>query len=189
MFKFPVSVLLVSTCLACGGSFSANEGDGSQAGAGGDANAGQSNSAGSSSAGDTGDPGNGGTSSGGTGGSATGGKAGDNGGSTGGTDCAKLKQQYQSQLEKARACDQGSMDQCNPSSTVEPLSCGCAVLVNSKTVYADAARKAQKAYQDAKCAETAVCPAIACAAVKSASCAAPATGGAFVCTAGSPTVN
>ncbi|HET7543873.1 MAG TPA: hypothetical protein VFK05_28575 [Polyangiaceae bacterium] len=185
MFKFHVSLLLVIGCVACGGaSFSSNDG-GSLAGAAGDASAGQASSAGSSNAGDGGAPSEGGTSAGG----GAAGNAGASAGSGGDSDCAKLKQQFQGLLEKARVCDRDATDQCSPSSTVEPLGCGCAVLVNAKGVYTDAARKARQAYLDAKCMESGVCPAIACVAIKSASCAAAATGDSFVCTAGTPVLN
>jgi hypothetical protein len=127
-------------------------------------------------------------SSGGTaGGDAAG--AGASAGSGGEADCARLKQQFQGLLDKARVCDQGSTDQCSPSSTIEPLGCGCAVLVNAKGVYTDAARKARQAYLDAKCVDSGVCPAIACLAPKAASCAAGVTSGSFVCTAGTAVAN
>jgi hypothetical protein len=185
MFKFRSSLLLVMASVACGGTFSANDGGGSYAGAAGNGNAGQSSSAGSSNTGDAGAPSEGGTSAGGT----AGGDAAGSAGSGAEADCARLKQQYQSLLEKARVCDQGSTDQCSPSSTVEPLGCGCAVLVNAKGVYTDAAKKARQAYLDAKCMDSSVCPAIACVAPKAASCAPGVTSGSFVCSAATAVVN
>ena len=132
---------------------------------------------GASSAGDGGS--SAGSGSAGNGGAAVAGSAGSSSG-----ECARLKAQFQAALEKARACDKGSKDQCSPSSTVEPLSCGCAVLVNAKSEFSTAAKKARQAYQDAKCAEGIACAAIACAPIVDASCA-PEIGStsAFVCSA------
>ncbi|HEY0465944.1 MAG TPA: hypothetical protein VGC79_17140, partial [Polyangiaceae bacterium] len=101
-----------------------------------------------------------------------------------GVECAKLKQDYQAAVEKARACDKGSTDQCSPSSTVEPIGCGCSVLVNTKSEYTAIAKKARQAYRDAKCQDNSVCPAVACILITAASCATgTTTGSSFVCTA------
>jgi len=203
MQKLCSSLVLVIACGACGSSFSANNGGGGSVGLGsaGEASGGQASSGGGS-GGDAGELDVGGTSSGGdagaeTGGTETGGagaSAGRGGatvggstgsaGSSAGSDCAKLKAQYQTALEKARVCDKGSMDQCSPSSTIEPLSCGCPVLVNAKSEYTTAAKKARQAYQDAKCTEGVACAQIACAPITEASCAATlTTTTTFVCTA------
>ena len=193
MVKFCSSLVLVIACVACGSPFSANEG-GASAGFGG-----QSSAAGSPDMGDAGDTSSGGSDSGGNAGSSnTGGaSAGDGGAATGGSggstpidQCTKLKQQYQTALEKARACELGSMDECSPSSTVEPLGCGCAVLVNAKSESTTLAKKARQAYRDAKCSEDAVCPLIACAQPASASCApGKLSADTFVCTAGTAVAN
>ena len=195
MVKFRSCLVLVIACVACGSRFSANEGGGS-AGFGG-----QPSAAGSPDIGDAGDASSGGSDSGATGGSSnTGGvgaSAGDGGAATGGMggsipidQCTKLKQQYQTALEKARACELGSMDECSPSSTVEPLGCGCAVLVNAKSESTTIAKKARQAYRDAKCSEDTVCPLIACAQPASASCApGKLSADTFVCTAGTAVAN
>lgn len=192
MLKLCSSLVLLIACAACGSSFTVTDGGGS-AGSGnaGEANGGQSSSAGTSSGGDAGETDVGGTSSGGDGGSTAAGAGGTSSGGSGasagagsGVDCAKLKQDYQAALEKARACDKGSTDQCSPSSTIEPLSCGCAVLVNAKSEYTAIAKKARQAFRDAKCAEGVACSAIACAPISEASCAAGlGTASSFVCTA------
>jgi hypothetical protein len=196
MLKLCSCLVLVFACVACGSSFTAHEG--------GPANGGQSSAAGGSDTGNGGDP----SSSGGTssdGGSSPGGNSNTGGvnatgggpskGGSGGTatedPCVRLKQQYETALEKARVCDLGSSDQCSPSSTVEPLGCGCPVLVNARSGSTTAAKKARQAYLDAKCGEGTVCPTFAaCAQPVSASCA-PATMAAttFVCTAGAAIAN
>jgi hypothetical protein len=199
MLKLGSSLVLVIACVACGSSFSANDGGAGSVGLGnaGEASGGQDSSAGSGSGGDASEMGGGGTSSGGDDGSeagragasagrggATVGGSGGSAGSSAGTDCARLKAQYQSAVEKARVCDKGSLDQCSASSTVEPLSCGCPVLVNAKSEYTTTAKKARQAFQDAKCAEGVACAAIACAPITEASCAATlSTSTNFVCTA------
>jgi hydrogenase maturation factor len=103
-----------------------------------------------------------------------------------------LKQQYQALLEKARVCDKGSTDECSPSSTLEPLGCGCPVLVNAKSEYVASAKKARQAYQDAKCVDAIACTSVACVPTASASCAqasASGSGSGFVCTAGTVVAN
>jgi len=192
MFKAYSSFVLVIACAACGSSFSSGDGGSAGSSQAGESNGGQPSSAGSG--GDAGELATGGTSSAGDGGSIAGsdsagnggaavaGSAGSAGSSSG--ECARLKAQFQAALEKARACDKGSKDQCSPSSTVEPLACGCAVLVNAKSEFSTAAKKARQAYQDAKCGEGVACAAIACAPIVDASCA-PEVGStsAFVCSA------
>lgn len=193
MVKLRSFFVFVFTCVACGGSFSSHDGVGAGGGSGGDANGGQSSAAGASDTsggGETSSAGsNSGGAAGGSGGGAGSGKGGaataGSSGANGGDQCAKLKEQYQAALEEARVCDLGSMDQCSPSSTVEPLNCGCAVLVNAQSESATVAKKARQAYRDAKCADGTVCPAIACAQPVSASCAPAAIGATFVCAAGS----
>jgi len=200
MFKFhtffaPIAV----ACVACGASFTANEGNGSAAGGGnaGEASGGFTSEAGGSSVGDAGELDAGGSSAAGqrstagAGGSVVGAggtigaagwgsgrggwgnggwRSGAGGGATLG-DCATLQQEYEAAVQKARVCDKGSMDQCSPSSVAQPVSgCGCAVLINAKSEAATAAKKAYQAYQDAKCDHGgAVCNAI-CAPPLSASC-------------------
>jgi len=196
MLKFCSSLLLVIACGACGSRFTANEGGGS-AGVGG-----QSSTAGGADTGEAGDASNnGGSNSGGDAGTSnTGGNsasAGDGGAATGGSggsmtidQCTKLKQQYQSALEKARACDLGSTDECSPSSTVEPLGCGCPVLVNAKSESTTIAKKTRQAYRDAKCTDDTICPAFACAQPTSASCApGKVTADTFVCASGTAIPN
>ena len=193
MFKFCSSLVLVIACVACGSKFSASESGGS-AGSGnaGEANGGESSATGGTGSGDAGDTGIGGSNAGGTsaGGSAgemnqggAGGIAG-SGGTASDDPCARIKQDYQLALEKARLCTEGSTNECSASSTVEPLNCGCATLVNSNSAYTTAAKKARQAYRDAKCSESTVCPAIACAQPAVVSCApTTAKGNTFVCTA------
>jgi hypothetical protein len=102
----------------------------------------------------------------------------------------KLKAQFQTALEKARVCDLTATGQCSPSSAIEPLSCGCAVLVNAKSEYTTVAKKARQAYQDAKCVEGVACAAIACAPIEAASCSPTmAAGSSYVCTAASSIAN
>jgi len=189
MFKAYSCFALLIACAACGSSFSSGDGGSAGSSQAGEANGGQPSSAGSG--GDAGELATGGASSAGDGGSSAGsGSAGNGGAAVAGSagsssgECARLKAQFQAALEKARACDKGSKDQCSPSSTVEPLSCGCAVLVNAKSEFSTAAKKARQAYQDAKCAEGIACAAIACAPIVDASCA-PEIGStsAFVCSA------
>ncbi|HYQ43458.1 MAG TPA: hypothetical protein VER11_15865 [Polyangiaceae bacterium] len=195
MFKSRASFVLVMACAACGSSFTANDGGGSAGfGNGGDESGGQSSGAGSSGSGDAGDSTAAGMTSGGNAGSAgvtagSGGTVAGTGGGAAGDQCTKLKLQYQNALEKARVCDQDLVGECSPSSTVEPLGCGCPVLVNAKSEYADTAKNARQAYLDAKCVEGTVCPAIACSKPIAASCAPAATGSAFVCTAASAVAN
>jgi len=187
MFKAYSCFALLIACAACGSSFSSGDGGSAGSSQAGEANGGQPSSAGSG--GDAGELATGGASSAGDGGSSAGsGSAGNGGAAVAGSagsssgECARLKAQFQAALEKARACDKGSKDQCSPSSTVEPLSCGCAVLVNAKSEFSTAAKKARQAYQDAKCAEGIACA--ACAPIVDASCA-PEIGStsAFVCSA------
>ena len=204
-------------CVACGASFSANEGGVAAGGAGssGETNGGATSFAGSSSIGDAGEPelGSGGaageTSSAGAGGTATGaggatagrggwGNAGwGNGGRWGGSGgwggastlakCDALRQEYEAAVEKARLCDKGSIDQCSPSSVAQRIGgCGCPILINTKSEYSVAAKKAYQAYQDNKCDLSGPVCDVFCAPAVSASCAQQSTGpgSAFVCTAG-----
>lgn len=194
MFKFCSSLVFVIACVACGSKFTANEGGALASGGDvGDANGGQTSSIG----GDAGDVGVGGTSAGGTSAGGTGGgtdsggtgasagmdtaKAGSAGSDTG-SECAKLKQQFSALLEKARACNEAATDECSPSSTLEPLGCGCPVLVNAKSEYTTAAKKARQTYRDAKCVDNAICPAIACVQPTAASCVPGTAADSFVCT-------
>jgi len=190
MVKFCSCLVLLIACVACGSRFSANEAGGSPGGGG------QSSAAGSTDTGEAGDANSGGSNSGGNAGG-DGASAGDGGAATAGSggstpvdQCTKLKQQYQTALEKARVCDLASMDECSPSSTVEPLGCGCPVLVNAQSESTTIAKKARQAYRDAKCSEDGVCAAIACVQPTSASCApGKVSAGTFVCTAGTAVAN
>jgi hypothetical protein len=207
MFKFHpfLGSAVAVVCVACGASFSANEG-GAAAGSGGSAAAGggSPSSAGSSSAGDAGEMAVGGTgaagegSTAGAGGTVTGvagasagrggsGHGGGTGGGGAGTDCATLEQEYRATVEKARVCEKGSTDQCSPSSAAEAVGgCGCPVLINAKSEYAAAAKKAYQAYQNNKCGSSGPVCNIFCAPAATASCAQQTmgTGSAFVCSAG-----
>jgi len=210
MFKLHpyLSSFVVVICVACGSSFTANEGDRAAAFAGssGDANGGTAGSAGDSSIADAGELETGGTgaagesstagaggaaagasgSSAGRGGWGNGGRWGGSGGSTG-ADCATLKQQYEAAVEKARLCDKGSTDQCSPSSVAQRIGgCGCPVLINTRSEYATAAKKAYQAYQDGKCDSSGPVCDILCAPAATASCTqqSTGTGSSFVCSAG-----
>jgi hypothetical protein len=145
MFKwYPYLASTVTLlCVACGASFSANEGGtAAVAGSSGDSNGGSEASAGSSSVGDAGQVE--------TGGSAAGG-------------------------ESSTAGAGGS-----------PIGgCGCPVLINAKSEYAVAAKKAYQADQNNKCdLGGPVCDAF-CAPPTAASCAQQSmgSGNSFVCTA------
>ena len=186
MFKFHPFLALAVACVACGASFSANDNGGSSAGASqaGEASGGLSDSAGGPSAGDAGALDVGGTS--GTGSGGRGGAASGSGGAAG-ADCTKLAQLYQAAVEKARVCDKGSTDQCSASSVAQAVGCGCPALINAKSDYATAVRKAYQAYQDAKCDSGGVICDIYCAPATSASCAQQTmtSGNAYVCMASS----
>jgi hypothetical protein len=194
MVRFCSSLALVIACVGCGSPFSATEGGGS-AGFGGQSSAGGSPGTGEAGDSSSGGSDSGGSDSGGNAGSAN--RGGDGGAATAGSggstsvdQCTKLKQQYQTALEKARACDLASTDECSPSSTVEPLGCGCPVLVNSQSESTTIAKKARQAYRDAKCSDGTVCPLIACAQPASVSCApGKVTADTFVCTAGTAVAN
>lgn len=187
MFKFCSALVLVIACAACGSKFTSNEGSGfAGSGTGGDANGGDSSTTGGSGSGDAGDSSIGGTDTGGPGGSVNVGGSGasaGSGGSAADDPCAKLKEDFQIALEKARACTQGSTNECSPSSTIEPLGCGCPVLVNANSEYTTLAKKARQAYRDAKCMDNTVCPAIACVQPMIANCAPATSKNSFVCAA------
>jgi hypothetical protein len=119
----------------------------------------------------------------GTGGShaGAGGSSAGAGGSAGVANCATLKTEYAAALEKARVCDMGSMNQCDKSSTLPNIGCGCPALVNAKSEATTLAKQKYQAFQDAKCPIGPICN-IACLAYTSATCSAAATGGGFVCT-------
>jgi len=216
---FLASAIAVA-CVACGASFTSHEsGNGAVAGSGnaGEASGGLSSSAGSPSIGDAGEVEAGGTSAAGQGstvggapsmggmptsmggmptgiGGMTTGMGGRNWGNGGrrggGADCTTLEADYNAAVEKARACTNGSLDECSASSVAQPVGgCGCPVLINAKSEAGAEAKRAYQAYQDAKCASTGgpVCN-IYCPAPVTASCAQQQTmggpGGEFVCTAG-----
>jgi hypothetical protein len=214
MFKFNALLAPIAVaCVACGASFTANDGNGAAAGAanGGQATGGLSSSAGSSSVGEAGEAEAGGTSSAGQG--STAGEGGSvvgvggttssggwgsgrggwgNGGwrnGTGGasaTDCLALQEEYEAAVQKARVCDKGSTDQCTASSLAQPIGgCGCPVPINAKSEAGAAAKKAYQAYQSANCQTSGpLCDAF-CAPPVAVSCAQqPMTSGnGFVCTA------
>jgi hypothetical protein len=210
MFKRHPSLIIVALCVACGSSFEASPGGagsgagGAGSGAGGAGQAGQpasggeAASAGSESGGAAGAPdmGGGGTVSGGGGAAAGTGAAGGSetagSGGSAGADCTALKTAYSLALEKARACDVGSTDQCTKSSTLPPAAgCGCAVLVNAKSAATTAAKAKYQEYQDAKCSTGVICNDIACLAYATASCAVQSTttSSAYVCTGSSALAN
>jgi hypothetical protein len=195
-------------CLACGGSdfksgadggaggvaagagMSASGGTSSSAGSGATANGG-ANTAGAANGGAGAGPsaGAGGSSAGSTstGGSSTGGgSAGTSSAGAGGSagaDCTTLKAEYAAAVEKARACDSGSTDECDKSSTMPAIGCGCATLVNAKSDYTTIAKQKYQAIQDAKCGTGLICN-MACLAYTSAACSAEAStaSAAYECT-------
>ena len=199
MLKSYPLLAIVFACVACGSRFAAGEDPGGSGtggtGQAGEASGGSGDSAGTASGGDAGAPDAAGSSSGGSssGGSSAGsggaiaGSAGSATGGSSGVDCTKLKQDYQAAVEKARVCDKGSMNQCSASSTLQPIDCGCPVLVNAKSEYTVVAKKAYQTYQDSKCAAGGVaCANVACLPIAGVSCAQQmlATGNdAFVCSA------
>lgn len=193
MFKFYGFLASAVVCVACGASFTANEGNGTAAGAGnaGEASGGLTSFAGGSSVGDAGEQAVGGSSAAGSGGSIVGaggtttgeagwysgrggwGNGGWRAGAAGGStvsECATLAQNYEAAVEKARLCDKGSTDQCTTSSVAQPVGCGCPVLINAKSEAGTAAKKAYQAYQDAKCQSSGATCDIFCAPPVSASC-------------------
>ena len=202
---------IVTLCSACGSNFVAsgsggaggssanagapdtNGGDTSAAGAPSDAGAPSAGAAGHSTGGapgaggsSTGGSSTGGSSAGaGTGGHATGGAGGSSAGAGGsaGADCTALKAEYTAALEKARVCDKGSTAQCDTSSTLPAIGCGCPVLVNSKSEATTLAKQKYQAFQDAKCNSGPICN-IACLAYTSAACSQQTmgSGNVFVCT-------
>ena len=208
MFKFQ-SVLapaITVALVACGARFTAHESDGAPAdnageasggftsavGGSGIANAGEAETGGSNAAGTTSTAGAGGTvtetggttgvggSSAGRSGWGSGGWWSGYGGAASAAQCASLRQDYETAVEQARACDKGSTDQCSPSSVAELISgCGCPTLINTSS--ADAVKKAYQAYLDAKCERGAVCN-IACQPAPAATCSQSTTSGTFVCT-------
>ncbi|HET7541014.1 MAG TPA: hypothetical protein VFK05_14120 [Polyangiaceae bacterium] len=195
MFKFPAFLALTLSCVACGASFTAHEDTGGagessgglassagafSVGAGGDVSVG-----GSSAAGESSNAGAGGWGRGGWGNWGNGGRG--NWMGTGGAspECATLGEQYVAAVDKARACDKGSTDQCSPSSVAQPVGgCGCPVLINSKSEAGMAAQKAYQAYQDANCDRGGPVCDIFCPPATEASCEQPSgTGNSFVCSA------
>ncbi len=194
-----VASLSLTVCAACGGSsFDSGGSAGASSGGtgasgatgGGTSTAGTSSggaSAGSTAGGGTSTAGTtstGGTSAGGTSSGGTTSTAGaSSGGSSGAADCASLKADYEATVQKARGCDQGSMDECSTSSTMPTLGCGCPTLVNAKSPYTDSAKKKYQAIQDAKCPAGPLCN-IACLPVTSASCSVQMTsaGSDYLCT-------
>jgi hypothetical protein len=121
-----------------------------------------------------------------TGGGGSGGHGGfwsGNGGAAGAS-CATLRQEYQAAVQKARACDKGSTDQCSPNSLAQPVGgCGCPVAINTSSEASVAAKQAYKAYQDNKCEYGDPICDIFCAPPTMASCEPSAPPGTFVCVA------
>ncbi|HEY5375855.1 MAG TPA: hypothetical protein VIK01_19385 [Polyangiaceae bacterium] len=152
---------------------------GQAAGGAATAGAGGSSAGGTSAGGSSAGAGTGGSHA-GAGGSSGGSHAGAGGSAGGGGDCTTLKADYAAALEKARACDMGSVDQCDKSSTLPNLGCGCPTLVNAKSAATTLAKQKYQAFQDAKCPVGPIC-AIACIAYVGAACSAQTTGTAFVC--------
>jgi len=196
MYKFHPFLAFALACVACGSRFTAtDDGDGSgDAGRAGAASGGSSSGdAGRMEVGGTSAAGQGSTAGAGgsIGGSSSAGNSGwgsagwrsGSGGTGSGAECAMLRQEYQAAVEKARACDKGSTDQCSPSSVAEPVGCGCPVLVNAKSEDTAAAKEAYQRLRDSKCDYGANCD-IACAPIMSANCSRPLMGNTFVCTAG-----
>ena len=179
------------------GGFTSSAGSTSSGDAGETENAGRTSSAGASSAAGAGGmtAGTGGTNTGtggmnvghagwGNAGSGSAGRWSGSGGATA-SDCATLRQEYQAAVEKARACDKGSTEQCSPSSSAQPIGgCGCPVLINAKSEAAVAAKKAYQAYQDGKCDLNGPVCDIYCEPPVAASCAQATLSGAFVCSPG-----
>ena len=149
---------------------------GQPAGGAATAGAGGSSAGGASAGGSSAGAGTGGSHAG-----AGGSSAGAGGSAGGGADCATLKADYAAALEKARLCDMGSVNQCDKSSTLPNLGCGCPTLVNAKSAATTLAKQKYQAFQDAKCPVGPIC-AIACIAYVGAACSAQAMGTAFVCT-------
>ena len=161
----------------------ANGGAG-KGGAPGRAGAGGHASAGDAGAGEAGMGTNGGASHAGAGGSSTGGSPSAGAGGAGPDECTKLRQEYGVLLEKARVCSKEATGECSASSTLPPVGCGCAVLVNAKSEYTPLAKKKQQELQDKKCLEMLVCPLAVCAPYQGATCSqAMGAGQSFVCTA------
>jgi hypothetical protein len=209
MFKLHPFLALAVVCVACGPSFSAREGSGGSGSGGsgeaGEASGGEPNNAGSSNTGDAGEmnvagsgsagegstagaggSGAGGSGNGGSGNGGSGNGGSGNGGGWSGGECATLRQEYQTAVEKARVCDKGSTDQCSASSVAQPINCGCPVLVNAKSEYTVAAKKAYQAYHDAKCDSGGIdCAQVFCPPAMGAACApqSMSPGNAFLCTA------
>lgn len=206
MFKLQslLAPALAVTVVACGARFSAHENDGAPSGGAGEASGGFTSSGGSLGVSSGGEPQGGSSSSGGnssvgsggtvtgTGGVGTGsagrgnwGNAGwwsGNAGASSISQCATLREEYQATIEKARACDKDSTDQCSTSSVAPAVGgCGCPVLINTKSAAADAAKKAYQAYSAAKCDRTGPVCDIACPGFSTAYCQPSATG-AYVCT-------
>ena len=182
MLKFHPFFLLSVTCVACGASFSASDGaGGSGAGTAGEASGGLASSAGEgqtagwdgSGAGRTG-WGNGGRGS------------GLGGGNWGSSECTTIRQEFQAAVDQARVCDSAATNQCSPSSFVQPLGCGCPVFLNAKSEYADTAKKAYQAYQDARCDYGGATCNVYCAPVSSVGCEQQSTssGSSFLCAEG-----
>jgi hypothetical protein len=196
---------LITLCSACGGSSFEAGGSGGAGGTSAEAGAtgshgGDTSSAGTSSGGSAGlssagaaghsaggaaTAGAGGSSAAGSsagGASAGGSSAGASaGGSAGATDCATLKADYAAALEKARLCDMGSTNQCDKSSTMPNIGCGCPTLVNAKSEATTLAKEKYQAFQNAKCPIGPICN-IACIAYSSAACTAQTMGTGYVCT-------
>ena len=118
-----------------------------------------------------------------SGGAPSGGGSSGAGASAGAADCATLKADYATALEKARVCAGGSTDECSTSSTLPALGCGCPALVNAKSDLTSVAKQKYQAIQDAKCVAGPICE-IACLAYTGAACTAQAAsaGTGYVCT-------
>ena len=193
---YPVVVVL--WCAACGGNFGAASDGSGGTGQAGSAAEGGASAAGAPSGGAAGVAGSivgaagasGASSAGAAGTSAGAGGSTAGSGGAAGVDCTALKAEYHAAVEKARVCDKGSTDECSASSTLKPVGCGCAVLVNAKSEYTAIAQAKYKEIQAGKCDGGLTCG-IACLPVASAQCSSqPMTSGnVFMCTGSSAIAN
>lgn len=133
------------------------------------------------------DAGGSGTSVGGSGsagsGSGVGGSAVAGSGGSSGVDCTTLKEEYRVAVQKARTCDKGSSNQCSASSTLQPVGCGCPVLVNARSAATAVAKQKYQAIQDNHCEKGPICN-IACLPYTAAECSSQSmtTSDVFMCT-------
>ena len=202
MSHFRLCLVTLALCVSCGGS---SFGSGAAVG-GGSSTSGGNGAGGAVAGGSGGNAGTAGTHSGDAGASVGGAgaaagngdagtgsaSAGNGGASIGGAgaggsasaDCTRLKAEYSAAVEKARGCDNGSTEQCSPSSTLPAIGCGCPILVNAKSDFTTVAKQKYQAVQDAKCDSGPICD-IACLEYMGAACLAQKLGAGtmYQCTA------